>query len=164
MAAALTLLFVAGCGEGKYPVRPAKGRVVCQNQDIKVGSISFTPIGEPGDTEPGKAATAMIAEDGTFALTTFEPFDGAIVGKHRVQYVPPESEEESGGEKTEVTIPEGSRAEAMQNVKQIRQRYADKLSQCIQTKEIIVEVTEDGENAFMIELSPPPQPQPRRRF
>ncbi len=65
-AAIVALLVVAGCGDGRYTVVPAQGKVVCNGQPVTVGSVSFNPIGEAGDNEPGKPASATLSDDGTF--------------------------------------------------------------------------------------------------
>jgi hypothetical protein len=124
---------------------------VCGGQPVTVGSVTFSPIAESGNTETGKPATGTVGDDGTFVLTTNDRFDGAIVGKHSVQYIGPEDEE--GTEEAE-SVPEGSREEVARNLKKIRERQAKLKLQCVQKGEIIVEVTEDGENDFTIELFP----------
>jgi len=146
------LPFLSGCGGGRAAVEPAKGKVVCGGNPVTVGSVTFVPIGEP-DSETGRPAIGAVGPDGTFVLTTYEEGDGAIVGKHRVEYTGPEDEaqEEEEGE----SPPEGSREERARSAELIRQREARRKSQCVQNGEIIVEVKADGENDFTIELVPP---------
>jgi hypothetical protein len=82
----------SGCGQGKFPVALAKGKVMCGGQPVTSGSVTFSPVGDSG--EVGESATATLGPDGTFVLSTNDRFDGAIVGKHTVHYVGSEGEEE----------------------------------------------------------------------
>ena len=77
---ALSLLTVfAGC-KGNPPTAPVIGRVIYHGEPLPGGSIMFQPdAGPPGRSE--------IAADGTFELWTFEPGDGAMLGRHRVRVV-----------------------------------------------------------------------------
>ncbi len=145
----LVSLLAAGCGDGKYPVRAARGKVVCGGQPVTMGSVSFSPIGEPGSLETGKPASGTVATDGTFILTTNDRFDGAIVGKHNVRYFGPEDEDEEGAAPTE-----DSPEERAGNAERIMARKAQQQALCVQKGEIVLEVTADGENDFTIELSP----------
>ncbi len=36
--------FTAGCGSTDFPVRPAKGQVLCDGKPVASGSITFTPM------------------------------------------------------------------------------------------------------------------------
>ncbi len=127
----------------------ATGKVTCGGKAVSIGSVMFSPIGEAGDMEPGKSANAVIAADGTFVLTTFDSQDGAIVGKHKVTYWPPEGSEDDEGPTPE----EGSAEEKVQNAERRRQEKAA-ANACILAKELEVEVTADGPNDFTIELTP----------
>lgn len=143
---------LSGCGPGKYAVVPAKGKVVCNGLPVTMGSVSFSPIGEEGDQEPGKPASGTIDVDGTFVLTTRKPFDGAIIGKHRVRYFAPEGDEEE--ESAEGSADDEESAEvARQRAERAQKREVLLRSLCVQTEEIVVEVLPDGENDFTIELS-----------
>lgn len=141
-----------GCGDNRFPVRPAKGKVVCNGQPVTIGSVSFIPIGAPGALETGKTASAAIKQDGTFILTTFDRFDGAIVGKHRVQYNLPESDgsDEEGNDSSDPDAP----GTAAKKAEQLKQKQAMLKLQCVLKGELIVEVKSTGDNDFTIELSP----------
>jgi hypothetical protein len=147
-----SLPLTAGCGDNRFPVSPAKGKVVCQGQPVTVGSVSFVPIGEPGQLETGKAATATLGSDGTFVLTTFNRFDGAIVGKHRVQYNVPE--EDGSNESDESKADPDAPGQAARAAEKKRQLQAQRTLQCVQKGELILEVQSRGENDFTIELTP----------
>lgn len=143
LAAVALLVTLSGCGQGKFAVKPAKGKVVAAGKPVTSGSVTFVPVGNPSDLEAGKPASGAIAEDGTFVLSTFNRFDGAIVGKHRVQYVGAEDEdsEEDGPTEEEATSTQARPA-------------AQQKPQYVQNGEIIVEVTASGPNDFTIELQP----------
>lgn len=153
---AASIALVWGCGGGEFPLADAKGKVICGGQPVAGGSVTFSPVEAAAGVKTGKAATASVGPDGTFVLTTERSFDGAVVGKHRVQYTPlEEGAEEEADEET--MAEESTRATAVQraeNAKRLQQRAARKRQQCVQRSEIIVEVTADGPNDFTIELSP----------
>jgi hypothetical protein len=140
-----------GCSGGKFPIVPAKGKVVCNGQPVTRGSVTFSPIGEAATAELGKPATAALGSDGMFVLSTHDRFDGAVVGKHSVQFVLPEGEEEESSE--EDAPPEGSPEERARYIAKMKEQRTKKTA-CVQQGEIIVEVKKDGENDFTIELSP----------
>ncbi len=78
-------------------------------------------------------------------LTTNDPFDGAIIGKHRVQYYPPEGEhEEEGGPE----VAERSAEERRLAAEKAGEQATEARSLCVQTGEIVVEVTSDGEKCL----------------
>ncbi|QDT56030.1 hypothetical protein Pan44_40800 [Caulifigura coniformis] len=147
LAGALCMAF-AGCGEGKFPVRPATGKVLCSGRPVGIGSISFTPVGDPGSMESGKPAMGTLRPDGTFTLTTNDRFDGAIVGKHSVRYFGPEDEDSD-----EPSVAEGSAEEKAKIAERQKQKKEQQKMLCVQKGEIIVEVKNDGVNDFTIELT-----------
>jgi altronate dehydratase len=98
--------------------------------------------------ESGKAATAVVNQDGTFILSTYGRFDGAIIGKHRVVYQSDEGETDE-----EANDPQEEHQSDSTETAQRPQPGKPKsvFSACVQTKEILVEVT-NRENEFTIEL------------
>ncbi len=84
VVAIVSALSVAGCG-GSDTTRPSlakvSGVVTYKGKPVNKGSVIFTPVlGKGGET--GQVATSMLGEDGSFALTTFDTEDGAILGQH----------------------------------------------------------------------------------
>ena len=140
------LELMSGCSQGKFPVAQAKGKVVCNGQPVTTGSVTFSPVGDSG-LEAGKPATATVGSDGTFVLTTNNRFDGAVVGKHSVQYVASEGEEEEDGG-AEKSPAEGSPEEAAQSAERIRRQRGQQRSQCVQKGEIVVEVKGERRKRF----------------
>ena len=78
VAAAMTCLFIAGCGDGRPSRVPVSGSVVIDGQPVTHGSIMFIPAG-------GRPAGGSVDTQGHFALTCYEPGDGATPGHHRVK-------------------------------------------------------------------------------
>ncbi|MCR9233071.1 MAG: hypothetical protein NXI29_18840 [bacterium] len=76
----LILSVSTGCGANadRKPTGQVEGKVVCQNQDLKTGTVMFFPV------DGGKHAVGMIGQDGNYSLSTYETGDGAILGKHKV--------------------------------------------------------------------------------
>lgn len=85
-------LSVIGCTQqgAEYNVAPVKGKVVSNGEPVTSGSIRFQPVSVEGTSggQIGKPARGTVKEDGTFQLSTYGENDGAVVGKHRVMYLP----------------------------------------------------------------------------
>lgn len=135
----LTTCFIAGCGNGEFPVRKAGGIVVCGGKPVSKGSIYFSPIGEKDVALPGKPASATVGTDGKFVLSTYGRFDGAIVGRHSVEF-------QTAGEEDSEDESEASEENSSPN------RSSKRRDGCVQKGRIVVEVKSVGENEFEIEL------------
>jgi hypothetical protein len=86
MLAACLALLLSGCGGAT--MAPVKGRVLCKGVPVKEAALTFSPI--PGDEharDAGKPATGFTDADGTFILSTYRAYDGALIGPHRVLVV-----------------------------------------------------------------------------
>lgn len=145
LTSAVLTVSVAGCGGGAFEVVPAGGSVQFNGAPVSVGSITMVPVAAAG-AEPGKPAKAELRSDGTFELSTYGQFDGAIPGRHRVIYEGPEGEEaeeaEEGESETETADPNARKA-----------RNTAKLRTALQVKAgTEVEVKSGSENRFVIEL------------
>lgn len=66
-----------GCHRGPEVV-PVEGIVYYNDAPLPFGSVMFQP-------QVGQPAGARLNKDGTFKLSTFSEFDGAIVGNHKVK-------------------------------------------------------------------------------
>lgn len=99
-AVAVCSLMALGCGGGhsRFDTAPVRGTVLCEGQPLTSGTISFTPVAEAKTATTGKSASGAVGPDGTFVLTTYEPEDGAIIGRHTVYYIPPASGEDAEAE------------------------------------------------------------------
>jgi hypothetical protein len=76
LALAILGALTLGCDDGPA-VAPVAGKVLYNGQPMPYGSILFQP-------RSGQPAGGAIQPDGTFKLSTFQEFDGAIVGSHKV--------------------------------------------------------------------------------
>lgn len=85
----LLLIFgiaVLGCGGGQFETYPVKGSVKFPNgAPLAGGSVEFQSI---EDFAKRLTARGRIDENGHFEMSTFEPNDGVIAGKHRVIVAP----------------------------------------------------------------------------
>lgn len=87
---AFYILCICGCGDGRLETYLVKGRVTfTDGAPLPRGTIEFQPAlqavnAKSADPTGRVGARGAINEDGTFEMSTFEPGDGAIEGKHRV--------------------------------------------------------------------------------
>lgn len=82
----LVTLVAVGCGGDSSLPKTAKvsGQVTYKGKPLSGGSISFIPEAGGEAAKSGQPATAQIAADGRFSLTTFNTGDGALLGPHKV--------------------------------------------------------------------------------
>ena len=79
----LALLCLLGCGGGATTYS-AGGRVTYPDgSPVEGGAVEFRSL----ETEKPVGARGVIQADGTFQLTTYEPEDGAVPGRHQVLIV-----------------------------------------------------------------------------
>ena len=72
------VLLGAGCGPSRPETAPVTGVVTLDGKPVEGASVMLTPEGE------GRPALGMTDMEGKFSLKTFEPGDGAMLGKHHV--------------------------------------------------------------------------------
>jgi hypothetical protein len=76
-------LLSGGCGNTN--LAPVKGRVTCNGKPVAEAMITFAPFPKSeGDREAGKPATGFTDDEGNYELSTYKPYDGALIGKHNV--------------------------------------------------------------------------------
>jgi hypothetical protein len=68
---------LSGCSD-KPAVAPVSGQVTYNGKPLPYGSVGFQPA-------QGQPSGAAIQPDGSFRLSTFAEFDGAIIGSHKVK-------------------------------------------------------------------------------
>lgn len=81
LAVGLIVPLSLGCGGDSGPkldIAPAKGTVKLDGQPLPDVVVTFYP------EEKGLPATGATNANGQFTLTTKEPGDGALVGKHKI--------------------------------------------------------------------------------
>jgi hypothetical protein len=73
----------------EYNVAPVKGTVTYEGEAVTEGSVRLQPL-QSSDTAgiTGKPASGQVGDDGTFVLSTYGEQDGAVIGKHKVSYLP----------------------------------------------------------------------------
>jgi hypothetical protein len=86
LVAAVVLWGLAGCGDA---VTPVSGTVKYKGLAVKGGTLTFSPA---DDKARAKSASGKIQDDGTYQLGTHAEKDGAVVGKHKVTFLPAEPE------------------------------------------------------------------------
>jgi hypothetical protein len=72
------------------------GQVTYQGKPLDNGSVVFSPAATVVDT-PARPATAQLAPDGTYRLSSFRRDDGVMPGEYRVtvvSYISPPSPEQ----------------------------------------------------------------------
>ncbi|VTS02063.1 hypothetical protein [Tuwongella immobilis] len=85
---ALAVTLLSGCGGSD--VVSVSGKVTYNGKPVTGGSLTFLPVASGESKEAGKPGGAVIQSDGTFVVGTHSENDGAIPGKHKVSFTPPE--------------------------------------------------------------------------
>jgi hypothetical protein len=78
------LFAAAGCSGGAK-FAPVSGVVTLDGKPYGNAVVSFQPIGDKGNPNPGKGSSAYTDENGRFVLVGADGEDGAVVGKHLVR-------------------------------------------------------------------------------
>jgi hypothetical protein len=84
--AGLALVVLAGCGGGRKVV-PVSGVVTLNGQPYKNAIVTFQPVGNESDPNPGRGSAGITDENGRFTLTYDGEKPGALIGKHRIRIV-----------------------------------------------------------------------------
>jgi hypothetical protein len=80
LAMLATLIINVGCSEPRVPVFPVTGKVTYKGQ-APVGATVVLHSANAGPTND-VAPIATVKDDGTFAITSYEPGDGAPQGEY----------------------------------------------------------------------------------
>jgi len=100
-------LVLASCGEHREAVYPVQGKVLFHNQPAQHATVIFHPQGGSEEVQKMRPHGTVDAE-GNFALTTFDPDDGAPAGDYRVTVVwPGESREDAMDAEDPEHVPSG---------------------------------------------------------
>jgi len=78
----------AGCGESGPPMGKVTGKVTYSDGSVPKGGVAIIRFEVAPDSaaEHRKAADSDIQSDGSFAITTIKPGDGAYYGKYKVVF------------------------------------------------------------------------------
>jgi hypothetical protein len=87
-ALALSLVSVAGCGDSGRKIVPVSGTVTFNGQPAKNVIVSFQPLSEKVDDNPGRGSSAYTDDNGHYVLIYDGEKPGALTGKHRVRISP----------------------------------------------------------------------------
>ena len=81
---ALGAVLAAGCGGP--PMAPVSGEVTSNGKPVANAAVTFSPVAvtEGALNAPGKPSTGYTDADGKFVLSAYKPYDGALIGQHRV--------------------------------------------------------------------------------
>jgi hypothetical protein len=77
MVTLLGIGVLSGCGDGRPPLMRVSGRVLIDGQPVEHGYIRVHPSGY-------RAASGVLGPEGRFHLTTYQPGDGCVAGRHAV--------------------------------------------------------------------------------
>jgi hypothetical protein len=83
---AVVLAFtLASCGESRKPVYPVRGKALFRGSPAAGALVIFSPVGEsdPNVVKP----QGMVANDGSFEISTYGEKDGAPAGEYNVAFV-----------------------------------------------------------------------------
>jgi hypothetical protein len=86
IAGLLTLTSLVGCAGGDPATAKVSGTVMMNGKPVPGGEVILAPIAG------GKTSVSSVDFDGTFTCTTYKDGDGAVVGKHSVNFSPPAEE------------------------------------------------------------------------
>ena len=83
-----TLAVLAGCGKSGPPMGKVTGKVTYADGSIPEGGVAVIRFEVARDSTPEqrKAADSDIQSDGSYAITTMKPGDGAFYGKYKVVF------------------------------------------------------------------------------
>src|SRR5262245_56736775 len=85
--AIVILTLTVGCSSGRKVV-PVSGVVTVEGQPARNVIVSFQPLSEENDQNPGRGSTATTDENGRYSLVYDGERPGALTGKHRVRIWP----------------------------------------------------------------------------
>jgi hypothetical protein len=80
------LITAGGCGNmEKFPLAPTEGTVLCEGNPVAFVTVYFVPVEEGKSAIIGKPGQGITKQDGTFRISTYQPNDGAVIGKHTIR-------------------------------------------------------------------------------
>ena len=98
------LVYVAGCSGNPAATYPVRGTVRLDGKPMARGTVLFESI--PAETDGERfTARATITGDGTYRLSTFGEYDGAVAGRHRAVVLASSVNPENTGGTPEPVLP-----------------------------------------------------------
>ncbi len=84
--AVLGALICCGCSKPTYTTAPVSGRVTMDQKPLAEVTVTFQPIAQPGEPNPGPGSVGVTDSDGRFTLKVVgSGEEGAVVGSHSVR-------------------------------------------------------------------------------
>ena len=84
VAVSVSLVLALGCGGN--PPAPVSGTVTLDGRALPDALVSFQPLREGDNVNPGPGSAARTGADGKYSLQiSVTGQNGAVVGKHRVE-------------------------------------------------------------------------------
>lgn len=82
------LFFLSGCGDSGPPLGKVTGKVTYADGSIPQGGVAVIrfEVAPNSKTELRKAADSNIEADGSYAISTLRPGDGAFYGTYKVVF------------------------------------------------------------------------------
>ena len=107
---------IAGCGgSAQYSTAPVSGQLTSDGMPVTEGQLMFIPESS-GNTDSGKPGAATVQADGTFVVSTYSEGDGAVIGKHTIEYIAPPPRPASGSGDSNPSANSGHQTEEVENV------------------------------------------------
>jgi hypothetical protein len=87
----LAMLFCLACGSGKRKLYPVRGKVVCDGKPAEDAIVTLHAL--DASQPMAQVPTGRVKADGSFAIGTYEPEDGAPPGDYKVIiiWLPPDA-------------------------------------------------------------------------
>ncbi len=85
VVAAVAVLTAAGCNKRSSKIVPVSGVVKLNGKVYPNAVVSFQPMGDQDNPNPGRGSSGITDENGRFTLLYDGEKPGALVGKHRVR-------------------------------------------------------------------------------
>ncbi len=150
MLAALCLT-IAGCGGPERPeMVPVSGVVLDKDGKPVVGAqVVFKNANAP------REAQGTTDSEGKFRLTTFENFDGAVIGEHKISVAKVQTDasfDDADAEDPSAAYGAGMDAAAEGNMEATRKHELPEKYANAETSELVRTVTKEGPNEFEIKL------------
>src|SRR4051812_5963467 len=100
-AAVAALALLAGCSGGGRKIVPVSGTVTINGQPARNVIVTFQPLEEKADENPGRGSSAVTDENGRYTLVYDGEKPGALTGKHRIRISPQWVSRKPGDDKGE---------------------------------------------------------------
>lgn len=86
LTASFGVCLLAGCGDGRPKLVPARGTLTHAGQGLLGGSVTFHPVS--GTIEKGDRPSCQLRAGGAFTAATYPYGEGVIPGKYKVTLSP----------------------------------------------------------------------------